>query len=145
MGVDSSRPNTLETWRDRSYFLTLHDLINKARVAREKNCLHVMHDTLLRADLFLLDKVSFQPLEREDATFLFEAFNKRYAAQKSTIITSNKSCGQWQEIFSDIVLAVALLDRLLHHSTTISIRGDSYRHRKHTGLPQPINLEDTMP
>lgn len=53
---------------------------------------------------------------------------------------------QWHEIFPDSVLAVALLDRLLHHSTTINIRGDSYRqrHRKHTGLPQTINLEDTM-
>jgi len=130
----------------RVYFLTLHDLVNKARAAREKNRLHILHTTLLRADLFILDEVGFQPLEREDATFLFEAINKRYAAQKSTIITSNKSYGQWHEIFPDPVLAVALLDRLLHHSTTINIRGDSYRqrHRKHTGLPQPQNLEDAM-
>jgi len=130
----------------RVYFLTLHDLINKARAAREKNRLHILHTTLLRADLFILDEVGFQPLEREDATFLFEAINKRYAAQKSTIITSNKSYGQWHEIFPDSVLAVALLDRLLHHSTTINIRGDSYRqrHRKQTGLPQPQNLEDHM-
>ena len=130
----------------RVYFLTLHDLINKARVAREKNRLHNLHTTLLRGDLFVLDEVGFQPLEREDATFLFEAINKRYAAGKSTIVTSNKSYGQWHEIFPDSVLAVALLDRLLHHSTTLNIRGDSYRqrHRKQTGLPQAINVEDTM-
>ena len=85
----------------RVYFLTLHDLVNKARAAREKNRLHILHTTLLRADLFILDEVGFQPLEREDATFLFEAINKRYAAQKSTIITSNKSYGQWHEIFPD--------------------------------------------
>ena len=61
-------------------------------------------------------------------------------------LTRNKSYGQWHEIFPDPVLAVALLDRLLHHSTTINIKGDSYRqrHRKRTGLPQPPNLEDTM-
>ena len=130
----------------RVYFLTLHDLINKARVAREKNRLHILHTTLLRADLFILDEVGFQPLERDDATFLFETINKRYAAGKSTIVTSNKSYGQWHEIFPDPVLAVALLDRLLHHSTTLNIRGDSYRqrHRKQTGLPQAINVEDTM-
>jgi DNA replication protein DnaC len=130
----------------RAYFLTLHDLINKARAAREKHRLHVLHTTLLRADLFVLDEVGFQPLERDDATFLFEAINKRYAANKSTIITSNKSYGQWHEIFPDPVLAVALLDRLLHHATTINIRGDSYRlkARRDTGLPTPPQTEATM-
>lgn len=128
----------------RAYFLTLHDLINKARAAKDKNRLHILHTTLLRADLFVLDEVGFQPLERDDATFLFETINKRYAAAKSTIVTSNKSYGQWHEIFPDPVLAVALLDRLLHHSTTLNIRGDSYRlrHRHHTGLPTPKG--DTM-
>ena len=121
----------------RTYFLTLHDLVNKVRLAREKNRLHVLHTTLQRADVWLLDELGFQPLDRQDATFLFEAVNKRYAAGKSTIITSNKSYGQWHEIFPDPVLAVALLDRLLHHSTVLNIRGDSYRqrHRKQAGLP----------
>jgi len=121
----------------KAYFLTLHDLINKARVARERNHLHRLHTTLLRAELFILDEVGFQPLEKNDATFLFEAINKRYAAGKSVIITSNKSYGQWHEIFPDEVLAVALLDRLLHHATTINITGQSYRqlHRHKHGLP----------
>jgi DNA replication protein DnaC len=84
--------------------------------------------------------VRAEPLQepgRFNATFLFEAVNKRYAAGKSTIITSNKSYGQWHEIFPDPVLAVALLDRLLHHSVVLNIRGDSYRqrHRKNAGLP----------
>jgi hypothetical protein len=76
-------------------------------------------------------------LVREDATFLFEGVNKRYGAAKSTIITSNKSYGQWQEILPDPILAVALLDRLLHHSVVLNIRGDSdrQRHRKNVGLP----------
>lgn len=130
----------------RAYFLTLHDLINKSRAAREKNRLHILHTTLLRADLFILDEVGFQPLERDDATFLFEAINKRYAAHKSTIVTSNKSYGQWHEIFPDPVLAVALLDRLLHHSATLNIRGDSYRlrHRNRTGLSSAQKGEKTM-
>lgn len=129
----------------RAYFLTLHDLINKVRAAQEKHRLHALHTTLLRADLFVLDEVGFQPLAREDATFLFEAINKRYTAGKPTIVTSNKSYGQWHEIFPDPVLAVALLDRLLHHSTTLNIRRDSYRqkHRRQAGLPT-TSQEDTM-
>jgi len=121
----------------KAYFLTLHDLINKFRIARERNRLHTLHATILRAGLFTLDEVGFQSLDSDDAAFLFEVINKRYVAGKSTIVTSNKSYGQWHEIFPDSVLAVALLDRLLHRATTINIRGDSYRlrHRKETGLP----------
>ena len=43
------------------------------------------------------------------------------------IITSNKSFIDWGEIFNDQVLATAILDRLLHHSTILNIKGDSYR------------------
>jgi DNA replication protein DnaC len=123
----------------RVYFLSLHDLITKIRLAREKNRLHALQATIMRTTLFVLDELGFLPLSPEDATFLFELVNKRYQAQKSTIITSNKSYGQWGEIFPDPVLAVALLDRLLHHATTINIRGESYRlkHRREAGLVSP--------
>jgi DNA replication protein DnaC len=43
------------------------------------------------------------------------------------ILTSNRSFSQWNEIFGDLVIATAILDRLLHHSTTINIKGNSYR------------------
>lgn len=128
------------------YFLTLHDLINRYRIASERNQLNYLHSSILRADVFVLDEVGFQALERDDAAFLFEAINKRYVAGKSTILTSNKSYGQWHEIFPDKLLAVALLDRLLHHAVTINIQGDSYRlkHRKKAGLPSPTPQEVTM-
>ncbi len=79
--------------------------------------------------------MGYLPLEKADATFLFELVSKRYEAQRSIILTSNKSYGQWGEIFPDPVLATALLDRLLHHATTINIRGESYRlrHRRQAG------------
>lgn len=128
------------------YFLTLHDLINKFRIARERNKLHYLHSSILRAEVFVLDEVGFQALERDDAAFLFEVINKRYVASKSTILTSNKSYGQWHEIFPDSVLAVALLDRLLHRANTMNIQGDSYRlrHRKQAGLPDLTQQEVSM-
>ena len=62
--------------------------------------------------------------------------NKRYQASKPTTVTSNKRFGQWNEIFPDTTLAVAVFDRLLHHATTVNIRGESYRlkHRREAGL-----------
>jgi DNA replication protein DnaC len=120
----------------RVYFLTLHDLVTRIRAARARDRLHVLMSSILRVDLFVLDELGFLPLEPEDATFLFEIINKRYQNAKSTIVTSNKSFAQWGEIFPDTTLAVALLDRLLHHATTINIRGESYRlrHRREAGL-----------
>ena len=64
------------------------------------------------------------------------AAGRRYE-HGSIILTANKSYGEWAEVFSsDAVIATAILDRLLHHSTTISIKGESYRlkDRKKAGL-----------
>src|SRR3954463_12545153 len=58
----------------------------------------------------------------------------------SIILTSNKSYGEWGSIFGDPIIATAILDRLLHHSTTVNIRGESYRlkeRRKAGLLPTP--------
>jgi len=132
----------------RVYFLTLHDLVTRSRAQREKNRLHSLLQVLVRPQVLILDEIGYLPLEQPDATFLFEVVNKRYQAQKSIILTSNKSFGQWGDIFPDRVLAVALLDRLLHHATTLNIRGESYRlrHRRLAGLstPPPANPEPAM-
>jgi DNA replication protein DnaC len=121
----------------RAYFLSLHEFVTRSRVAREKNRLDVLLNVIKRSDLFVLDEVGYLPLESADASFLFEVVSKRYELRKPIILTSNKSYGQWGEIFPDTVLATALLDRLLHHATTINIRGESYRlrHRRQSGLP----------
>lgn len=60
------------------------------------------------------------------ATCLFQLVSERYE-KGSIILTSNKSYGDWGSIFADNVIASAILDRLLHHSTTINIKGESYR------------------
>ncbi len=123
----------------RVYFLTLHDLVTRSRAHRERNRLDSLLRVLIRPQVLILDEIGYLPLEMADATFLFEVVNKRYQAQKSIILTSNKSFGQWDEIFPDPVLAIALLDRLLHHATTLNIRGESYRlrHRRQAGLVTP--------
>ena len=68
-------------------------------------------------------------LDRQAAQFLFQLVSRRYQ-KGSIILTSNKSYGEWGDIFADQVLAAAILDRLLHFSTTLNIRGQSYRLRE---------------
>jgi DNA replication protein DnaC len=60
------------------------------------------------------------------------------------ILTSNKSFGSWGEIFGDSVLATAILDRLLHHSSTFNIKGESYRikEKKKAGFFKPEPPEE---
>ena len=48
----------------------------------------------------------------------------------SILLTSNQSLGAWGEVFGDAVIASAILDWLLHHATTVNIKGESYRLRE---------------
>lgn len=81
----------------------------------------------VRPSLLIVDEVGFLPLDAGEASLLFEVVCRRYE-RGSIALTSNKSYGEWGEVFSgDTVIATAILDRLLHHSTTISIKGESYR------------------
>jgi DNA replication protein DnaC len=84
---------------------------------------------LCKPKLLILDEVGYVPLEPLAARFLFQLVSRRYL-KGSRVITSNKSHGAWGELVADQVLASALLDRLLHVSTTINIRGQSYRLRE---------------
>lgn len=50
------------------------------------------------------------------------------------ILTSNRDFSEWGEIFGDLVVATALLDRLPHHAIVVPIEGNSYRLREHANL-----------
>jgi hypothetical protein len=63
------------------------------------------------------------------AHLFFQLVSRRYE-RGSLLITSNRSVGEWGTVFGDPVVATAILDRLLHHSHVVTIRGDSYRLRE---------------
>ena len=77
---------------------------------------------LCKPKLLIIDEMGYLPFDRPAANFLFQLVSRRYE-RGAIILTSNKSYGEWGEIFSDKVPATAILDRLLHHSATINIRG----------------------
>lgn len=122
-----------------AYFVTAHQLIaDLGNAARERRLERRMR-VYLAPKLLIIDEMGYLPLDEEGATILFQLVSARYE-RGSIVLTSNKSYGEWGTIFGDPIIATAILDRLLHHSTTISIRGDSYRlkDRKRAGLlPTP--------
>lgn len=79
--------------------------------------------------LLIIDEMGYLPFERRAAHLLFQLVNRRYE-RGSLLITSNQPVGAWGEVFGDPILATAILDRLLHHSHVITIKGESYRLRE---------------
>jgi len=85
-------------------------------------------------------------MSREEANLFFRLVARRYE-RASLIITSNKSFIDWGEVFGDQVLATAILDRLLHHSHTINIKGESFRlkEKRRAGLIDKLAGPDSGP
>lgn len=108
-------------------FTTAARLVASLSEARTAGTFSRRLQSLVRPRLLIIDEVGFLPLDAGEASLLFEVVCRRYE-RGSIVLTSNKSYGEWGEVFSgDTVIATAILDRLLHHSTTISIKGESYR------------------
>ena len=95
-----------------------------------------------KAKLLIIDELGYLPFDPKAAHLFFQLISKRYE-KGSTLITSNRSVGEWGEVFGDAVVATAILDRLLHHSHVVTIRGESYRlkEKRRAGFIKPSNSQ----
>ena len=107
-------------------FLTLESLMTRLTKAVNENRLERSLQQLVYTKVLIIDEVGYLPLSRLEASLFFRLVVRRYE-RASLIITSNKSFLDWGEMVNDPVLATAVLDRLLHYSTTLNIKGESYR------------------
>jgi len=76
--------------------------------------------------LLIVDELGYLPFEKRSAHLFFQLVARRYE-KGSMLITTNQMVTQWGAVFGDEVLAAAILDRLLHHSFTLTVQGESYR------------------
>lgn len=81
-------------------------------------------------ELLICDELGYLPLPAEGASAIFQVVSRR-AEQGSMIVATNRSISSWGEIFSDQMMAAAILDRFLHRATMLAINGDPYRMRAH--------------
>jgi DNA replication protein DnaC len=79
-----------------------------------------------RPKLLIVDELGYLPFEKRAAHLFFQLVARRYE-RGSMLITTNQVVSQWGTVFGDEVLAAAILDRLLHHSFTLLVQGESYR------------------
>ncbi len=112
------------------YFTTMEDLIGKLKKDHEAGR-KGRGRSYYKSALVIVDEVGYTPIDREECNLFFRFIANRYE-KASTVITSNKAFSDWTELFHDPVIVTAFLDRLLHHSIIINIRGNSYRLRKNT-------------
>ena len=108
---------------------TLNEMISVLMASLADNSFSAKLRTFVQPPLLVIDEVGYLPVPKEGANFLFQVVAKRYETG-SIILTSNKSFADWGEILGDSIIASAILDRLLHHSTIFNIKGTSYRLRE---------------
>ena len=113
----------------RTMFTTAAGLITMLGKALYENRLDERLKLLTQPKLLIIDEIGYIPIDRQGANLFFQLISRRYE-RGSILVTSNQSLGAWGEVFGDAVIASAILDRLLHHATTINIKGDSYRLRE---------------
>jgi DNA replication protein DnaC len=110
-------------------FTTASTLIGALAKAENEGQLHDKLTFFAKPKLLVIDELGYLPFERRSAHLFFQLVSRRYE-RGSLLITTNQPVTAWGTVFGDDLTAAALLDRLLHHSHTLIIQGDSYRLRE---------------
>lgn len=126
-------------------FMTAADLLLQLDTAQRQGRLkQTMQRSVNGPSLLIIDEIGYLPMTRDQANLFFQVIVKRYE-KGSIILTSNLSFGQWDETFAgNTALTSAMLDRILHHSHVVQIKGDSYRLRekRKAGVIKPVIVEN---
>jgi len=109
-----------------TYYINCNSLIEQLNKAHFENRLSERIRTFAKYRVLIIDEIGYLPIDIQGANLFFQLIAKRYE-KNTTILTSNKMFSQWNEVFSDLTIASAILDRILHHCTVINIKGESYR------------------
>lgn len=110
-------------------FYRLEDLLTALKRDADLPTRRLRSKKYLATSLVIIDEVGFEPMTRQEASLFFRLVSHRYQ-RGSILITTNKGIRDWPEVLAgDEILATAILDRLLHNSHVLDIKGRSYRLR----------------
>jgi DNA replication protein DnaC len=104
------------------------DLVQKLQAARRDLQLEAAIAKLDKYHLLILDDIAYVSKDQAETSVIFELIAARYE-RRSLFITSNQPFGEWHRIFPDQVMALAAVDRLVHHATIFEMNVESYRRR----------------
>lgn len=117
------------------YFTTVSDLLYNLYTAKADNSYHKKLKQIISYDLLVLDELGFKQIPKHSTDDFFSVISKRYE-NNSTIITTNKELVEWNDIFDEVMLTKAIVDRLMHHATIFNIKGKSFRTKKIKSLQE---------
>lgn len=109
-----------------TYFINFAELMSKFKQASKENRVEKIVKHYLKYSLLIIDEIGYLPVDRDSSYGFFQLIAARYE-NKSTILTTNQPFSKWGEVFGDVVIANAIIDRLVHHCEVIKINGMSYR------------------
>lgn len=110
----------------RVLFVSAQDLLDKLSDSAKNGSLKEYIEELNKIPLLIIDELSYLRMDKEKESLFFQIIRQRYE-KSSLILTTNLPLGRWDELFTGQLAATAILDRLVHHCTIMSITGDSYR------------------
>lgn len=111
-------------------FMSAASLMSTLEKAEREGVLAEKLAALAKPKLLIIDELGYLPLMPHSAHLLFQLVNRRYE-NRSILLTSNRPVGEWGLVLGDPTAVTAILDRLMHHSTILTITGDSYRLKAH--------------
>lgn len=127
-------------------FVSAADLVVALVAAqRQERLAEFIRRNVMGPRLLVIDEIGYLPMSRDQANLFFQVVAKRYE-KGSMVLTSNLPFGQWDQAFAgDSTLTAALLDRLLHHSQVIQIKGESFRlkDKRKAGIIKSRQLAET--
>ena len=127
-----------------TYYINCHTLIEQMKRAHFENRLPDKLKALARYKLLIIDEIGYLPMDIQGANLFFQLIARRYE-RVSTVFTSNKAFSQWNEVFVDVTIASAILDRVLHHCTVLHIKGESYRLKERKEyMKQKVQANNTL-
>ena len=122
-------------------FFSAAELVTRLLEAEENGSLRKTLRQLAKPAILIIDEVGYIPFAKDAANLFFQIVSQRYEAG-SMILTSNRAFSGWGEIFGgDVVVAAAMIDRLVHHAEIISLKGSSYRLK---GKEELTRIEDLV-
>jgi DNA replication protein DnaC len=104
------------------------DLVQRLQAARRDLILEQALARLDRFDLIILDDIAYAQKDQSETSVIFELIARRYE-NRSLAIAANLPFSAWERLFPDKAMAVAAIDRLVHHATILEMNVDSYRRR----------------
>lgn len=125
-----------------SLFISASTLLTQLVRAHQEGSLEEKIGFYATPKLLIIDELGYLPFDPKAAHLFFQLVSRRYE-KGSILLTSNRAISEWGEVFGDLVVATAILDRLLHHSHIVTIRGESYRlkEKRKSGLMKTVNLQ----